>query len=469
MNRYKKLFSNTVILSVGTLGSKLLVFLLMPLYTAWMTTAQYGAAEVITSIANFLIPVACVGVSTGIFRFAAGKDADHKEVFSSSVILLFAGLGIFLLLSPLLLLIDYCRPYLWLIVGYVFFADIQAVCAQYLRAIDRTTLFAGQGIFNTVVTILFNILFLSCLHWGVYGYILSVILGNVLTTGFLLLRAKLWREFSFSSVRKETVWELLRFSLPMIPTTVCWLITDLSDRSMVTAFCGEDINGIYSAAYKIPTIVNLTAGIFLQAWQFSAVAESEDRETCSRFYERVFSGFLSLVMIGSALLILLSRFLSALLLRNAFFEAWRYMPTLLCAAAVEALVSFLASVYLVQKKTMHSFLTALVGAGGNIVLNLLLIPRMGALGAAVATLASYAVVLLLRLWDVPRLLPFGTCRLRMFCSILLLFAAAFVMTADVPGRGILCALLAAVTVAVNAPALLRGCRGLLSFRKGRQK
>ncbi|MBQ4273540.1 MAG: oligosaccharide flippase family protein, partial [Clostridia bacterium] len=223
MNRYQKLASNTVILAIGTFGSKLLVFLLMPLYTAWLTTAEYGAAEMITGIANFLIPIACVGVSTGIFRFAAEREADQKRVFSSSVALLGLGLGGFLLLSPLLLLIPYCKPYVWLVVLYVFFADLQAVCAQYLRAIDRTTLFAGQGILNTALTIACNVLFLFVFEMGVEGYVLSVIVGNLLTTAFIVLRAKLWRVFSIQNIDRRLMKDLLRFSLPMIPTTLCWL------------------------------------------------------------------------------------------------------------------------------------------------------------------------------------------------------------------------------------------------------
>ena len=207
MNKYKKLASNTVILGIGTFGSKLLVFLLMPLYTAWLTTAEYGAAEMISGIANFLIPIACVGVSTGIFRFAAEREADQTKVFSSSVALLGLGLGGFLLLSPLLFLIPYCRPYVWLVVLYVFFADLQAVCAQYLRAIDRTTLFAGQGILNTALTILCNVLFLFVLKMGVEGYILSVIVGNLLTTVFIVWRAKLWKVFSFGNIDRRLMKE----------------------------------------------------------------------------------------------------------------------------------------------------------------------------------------------------------------------------------------------------------------------
>ena len=96
MNRYKKLFSDTVILGLGTFGSKLLVFLLMPLYTAYLSTSQYGTAELITSTANLLIPLACVGITNGIFRFAAEHNSDKQAVFSSSLALLGIGTAIFL-------------------------------------------------------------------------------------------------------------------------------------------------------------------------------------------------------------------------------------------------------------------------------------------------------------------------------------------------------------------------------------
>ena len=464
MNKYKKLASNTIILGIGTFGSKLLVFLLMPLYTAWLTTAEYGAAEMIAGIANFLIPIACVGVSTGIFRFAAEREANQAKVFSSSIALLGIGLGGFLILSPILFLIPYCRPYVWLVVLYVFFADLQAVCAQYLRAIDRTALFAGQGILNTALTVACNVLFLFVFKLGVVGYVLSVIVGNLLTTVFMICCAKLWRVFSLGGIDRVLMKDMLRFSLPMIPTTLCWLITDLSDRAMVTYFWGESINGVYAAAFKIPTIVSLVAGIFLQAWQFSAVNEEKDEEACSNFYASVWQAFLSVIMIGGAGLILFSRFLAKLLLNVTFFEAWKYMPTLLCAAALEALVSFLASVYLVRKKSSHSFFTALAGALSNILLNLWLIPIVGALGAAIASLASYAIVLVLRLIDAPRIIPFKLCLPRLCISTALLFGAAAVMTLDVTGRIWLTLLCVVAICAINAPALLRGLRAIVAKR-----
>lgn len=465
MSRYKKLLSDTVILGLGTFGSKLLVFLLMPLYTAWLSTAEYSTAELISSTANLLIPLACIGISNGIFRFAAERESDKTSVFSSCIALLGIGLVAFCIFSPLLGLIEYFSNYVWLIVAYVFFADVQSVCAQYVRAIDRTRLFAVQGILNTGLTILFNILFLAAFDMGVTGYVLSVVIGNILTSVYLIVAAKLWRVFRFSAIDKHLMGELLRFSLPMIPTTVCWLITDLSDRYMVTYFWGSEVNGVYSAAYKIPTIVNLISGIFMQAWQFSAVAESSDEIGCKHFYSEVFRGFLSVIFIGTAGLIFLSRLLADLLLNAAYFEAWRYMPVLLCAAAMEALVSFLATVYMVRKKSMHSFLTALIGTTLNLVLNFLFIPGYGALGAAVATMLSYATVLVVRMLDTQRIIPFRLCLPRLIISTLLLIASAAVMTLAPVGRIWWTLLLTCLVVGINLPALWKSFRRLLLQRK----
>ncbi len=461
MNRSRKLLSNTGIIGVGTIASKLLVFLLMPLYTTWLSTGEFGAAEVITSLSNFLIPLAAVGVSTGIFRFAAEKEADKAAVFSSSIALLCMGLGGFLVLSPLLLLIDYCREYVWLVVLYVFFADLQAVVSQYLRAIDRMGLFAGQGILNTVLTVLFNVVFLFFFDMGVTGYVLSVVIGNALTAVFIVWRAQLWRVFRVSKIQKGMMWELLRFSLPLIPTTVCWLITDLSDRAMVTYFWSEELTGIYSAAYKIPTLVNLVSGVFLQAWQFSAIFESHDTKECSRFYSGVFSCFIAVITVGCGGLILLSRHFTALLLNPSYWGAMAYMPVLLCAVAAEAIVSFLASVYLVQKKSNHSFYTALVGALSNIAMNLVLIPLIGPLGAAIATCVSYLLVMAVRLFDVKRLLPFRLYPVRLCVSLLLLIGSAVVMTLELPLMYLWVSLSTLLIFAINARSLLAGVRAIL--------
>lgn len=458
MNRYKKLFSDTGILAIGTFASKLLVFLLMPVYTAVLAPEAFSTAELISGTSNLLIPVVCLGITNGIFRFAAEKETDREAVFSSSLVLLFCGLLGFVALSPLLGLITYLDSYVWLVVAYVFFANLQAIMAQYIRAIDRTKLFALQGILNTVLTILFNLLFLLVFKMGVTGYVLSVVAGNFVTTVFLILVGKLYRVFHWRKVKRSLLGELLRFSLPLVPTTVCWMITNLSDRYMVTYFCGGEANGIYSAAYKIPTIVTLLSGIFMQAWQFSAIAAEEDPAESKRFFNKVFSSFTALASICSGGLILLSGFLTKLLLASPYHDAWYYMPTLLCAAAFEAMVSFLATVYLVKKKPSHSLVTALSGAILNVILNLVLIPKFGPLGAAFATMLAYGFVLILRMIDAPRMMGFSTSPIQLLLCTLLLFGEAWLMTTDLTLKPLFAGLVLIGLILVNVKPLLSVAR-----------
>ncbi|MBR7098626.1 MAG: oligosaccharide flippase family protein, partial [Clostridia bacterium] len=138
--KYKKLFSDTVILAMGTFGSKLLVFLLMPFYTALLSPTQYSAAELITGTANLIMPFACMGITTGIFRFAAERGSDQRVVFSSGLALLGGGLGALLCIGLPFCFVGAWKTEVALILAYILFADVQAVCAQYVRAIDRTRL-----------------------------------------------------------------------------------------------------------------------------------------------------------------------------------------------------------------------------------------------------------------------------------------------------------------------------------------
>ena len=114
---------------IGTFASKALVLLLMPLYTACLLPGQFNTAELISQTANLLIPLACLGITDGLFRFALDSRADKPTVLKTGVGVLAAASAGFLLLSPLLLLIDYFIGYVWLIVLYVLAANFHAASA----------------------------------------------------------------------------------------------------------------------------------------------------------------------------------------------------------------------------------------------------------------------------------------------------------------------------------------------------
>ena len=430
MNKYKKLVSNTLIFAAGTFISKVLVILLMPLYTSILSTEQYGVSDLLTQTAKLIIPLACVGVCEGIFRFAIDAE-DKKGVFSTTLCVIFAGSALTLALSPLLSLIGSFEGYVWLIPAYVICANLHSACAQYVRARGDTVTFAVQGIGNTALAIIYNILFLVVFDMGVVGYVLSVILADLTVTLGLFISAKLWRDFSVRAFDKKHLGELLRFSIPYIPTTMLWLVTSASDRFVVTYYCGEAANGLYSAAHKIPTLLTLVCGVFIEAWQISAVSDSGEKKDIEDFFAKVYSNYLSIMVAGAAFIILGSKIFTRILLADSYYFSWEYIPILSLATMFSALVSFMGSVYFLEKKSVSSMLTALSGALINVVLNFVMVPSHGAMGAALATMISYAAVYVIRVVDTKQYVRFKTHGLRLALNTALLFAEALVLLSGV--------------------------------------
>ncbi len=428
------MLSNTAILGAGTFLSKVLVLLLMPFYTSILSTSEFGTADLISQTANLLIPLAAVGICDGIFRFTLDSSADgegKKRILSTGLAVLLAGSVAIAIVVQVLRLFDALSSYLLLIVLYVIAANLHAAFAGYIRALGRTTLFAAQGIANTALTILLNILFLVVFEMGSVGYVLSVVIADFTMAILLFVVARLDRDISPRFVDRETAKAMLKFSIPYIPTTVMWLITSVSDRYVVTAFCGEAENGLYAAAYKLPTLLTLVSGVFVEAWHFSTVKDAEDDEKAD-FFGTVYVNFMSVMFMGGAVLVAFSKIFTRILLADAYYSSWRFVPILVIATVFSTLVSFLGSVYFLKKKSTLSMVTAMAGAVINVILNFVMIPSHGAMGAAVATAISYLAVFLIRSYDTSFYLKFRQRPLRVLINGVVLLIQIAVMIGEIP-------------------------------------
>ena len=467
-NKYKTLLSNTMLISLGTFGSKLLVFFMVRFYTGYLTTGDYGTADLITQSANLLLSVISMGITDGVFRFAINHVKHRKRIFSIGLYTITLGGLLLFGILPLLGLVPKMnlKPYLWLIGLYIMAACYHTLCAQFIRAEGKTALFAVQGMINTLLVILLNILFLAVLHMGITGYVLSIVLADVFCALMLFIREKLWRQLMLNP--GWAYWkEMLLYSIPMIPATVFWWITSVSDRYMVTGFISESANGIYAVSYKLPTILTLVSGIFMEAWQFSAVSESVgDRREHTRFFSRVWCAFQAVMFLAAGAITALAKPAVHVLAAPSYFEAWKYVPVLSAAMVFSSLVSFLGSVYMVEKNSMRTFLTAMVGAVLNIILNLILIPGpLGIQGAAIATCASYLVVFLIRAADVRRFIPFRLYTLGIIENCVILTVQILFMVLELPGWVAVQIIGLAVMLWLNRTPLLSTFNRVLSMRK----
>lgn len=432
-HKYKTLLSNTFLISLGTFGSKLLTFVMVRFYTGVLTPADYGTADLIMQTANLLLPLVSLGITNGVFRFALDRKEQRRSIFTIGFYTILVGSLILLAALPLLSNSESLREYTLLIGVYTLASCLHSLCAQYIRAEGKTALFAVQGIINTALVIGFNITFLLVFRMGVFGYVMSVVAADGICTLFLVLREKLWK--LWLPKPEGQLWNaMLRYSIPLIPATIFWWITSVSDRYMVAYFLGTDANGLYAVACKIPTVLTLLSTIFMEAWQFSAIQEATgDREVHIRFYSQVWSAFLAVMVMAGSVIIVLCRLEIRMLSTQQYYEAWKYIPTLSMAMVFSAFSSFMGSVYVVTEKSRLSLWTALWSALANIFLNSLLIPRIGIQGAAIATLASYVLCFAIRAVTSRRLIPFTLFTPRLIGSGLLLAIQSLLCFTANPG------------------------------------
>ncbi|MBR2335634.1 MAG: polysaccharide biosynthesis C-terminal domain-containing protein [Clostridia bacterium] len=423
-----KLLSNTLIFTVGKFVSKLIVIFMLPFYTSYLSSAEYSTSDLITNLCNLIIPLACLGVSEGIFRNAADKSVDKESFFTNGAMLMIFGSAGFLALSPLLNFFDYFDAYIWLIILYVIASNMHSVCSQYVCAIGRTKLFAGQGVLNTALTVVLNIIFLVGFNMGIIGYVLSIVLADFLTTVFVFLVAKLYRAFIPSKISRAVMKDLLRFCLPLVPSTIFWWITGVSDRYLVAAMVSDEENGLYAAAYKIPTLLTYVVTIFNDAWKLSAVSESEDRSKCAEFYTQVYKYYIAIMFVGGGALAVCSQLFAKILFADSYFAAWVFIPVLSAATVFTALDTFLGSVYFTVKRTQVSLWTSLLGAIVNVALNLVMIPEWGAMGASIATFISYFAVYIVRAATMGRFMRFNLYHVRLAINTVLIGVIATVMS-----------------------------------------
>lgn len=465
-NKYKTLLSNTCLISIGTFGSKLMAFLMVRFYTGILSPSDYGTADLIIQTANLLAPLVSMGIVESVFRFALNDPLGRKKVFSAGIFTISAGALLLIMALPALSALPDMGNLVWLIAIYTTFSCYHSLCAQFVRAQGKTALFAGQGVLNTALVISLNILFLAVFQWGITGYVLAIALADILCSLYLICKEQLWEQMTLHP-GKRTFSRMLRYSIPLIPATVFWWITSVSDRYMITAFLGSNANGLYAVACKIPTLLTLVSGVFLQAWVFSAVLEAgRSRREQAAFYSQVWGAFMAVMFLACSMVIACSRWELKLLSAPEYYQAWRYIPVLSGAMVFSSFVTFMGSVYVVKKKTILSLWTAMAGAMINLLLNGVLIPNgLGVQGGAIATFVSYLTVFLLRAKSVGKLMPFRLYKGRVLLNCMILCLQSLFVWKAFPSWKEVQAVCMLLLLAVNGKALWAVIRNLYLLRR----
>ncbi len=428
-DRKENLIKNTALFALGNLGSKLLQVVLVPYYTRVMTSEEFGTTDILQAVVALLMPIFSFTIYEGVFRYAMEQDFDRKSVFSTGVLI--SGLGALVLCLVGAVCSIFLSPiYVWLVVANTVAVIFRSLLSQYTRAINRIGLFTADNLLITVFVLMLNFFFITELQWGIEGYILGYTLANVLSCVLLAICLGHDRKVSVKSLDGFLMQEMLLFSAPLIPNAICWWISSFADRIIITTQLGGAANGLYAAAHKIPSLLTVLVTVFFQAWQISANEEFKKKDI-SIFYTEIHDQIFASVALISSALILLCRPITDVFLGASYESAWLYMPVLLVAMTFFSFAQFLGSIYSANKHTGMALVTNFVAVVVNLLLNIVLVPKVGVLGAGIATAISYFVLWMIRVKDTRKIVEIRYRKLPMTLAVLILIGQTVLMSLEV--------------------------------------
>lgn len=395
------LLGNIGFLTISNLATKLISFLLVPLYTSILTTDEFGVYDLITSSVALCIPVITLCIREGILRFSLDDDVDKKAILFSALKIFLIGytvLTFIMIVNHVYMFNEIFDQHRYSFLGLYCVNALVSLLSYFARGLNCVKIISIGNVIALTISISLNVVFLVYFKWGLAGYFAATIIGQLVLVLYLIFALKIWKYISLSSYDKKLEKDMLKYSIPMIANTVAWWLNTSADKYALTFMCGVGINGLYAVAHKIPSLVATFQNIFSQAWSISAVKDM-DASDSSGFYSKtyqIYNIFLILITSGS---IVFDKLISSLLLANNFYNAWKFAPLLMISALFSGLCGFLNGILAALKKTDVISKIATFAAVINIVFNIIFIKMFGPLGAPLSTVMGFMIMWILTLFN----------------------------------------------------------------------
>lgn len=387
------LFGNISLLTIATFLPKALMFFMLPLYTRYLGTDDYGTADLINTTVSLLLPIFTLQVQDAVLRFAIKKDYRMQDIFTVAFRISFigglilagalAGAKTFKLLS-----VDNGIA-IFLCINY-FTGSLNNISAYFLRGIDKVQVITVGSIFDAVFTVICNLLFLIVFRWGLYGYLIANSIGAIVRLIYYFAKAKLYTYIKRRISNEYITREMVKISIPMIFSALAWWVNNASDKYFLKYYCNLSVVGIYAVASKIPSVLASFGDVIAKAYSISAIKEFDKNDADGFLGESYETISFAMIAICSALMIG-NVFLAKILFAKDFYEAWIYVPPLLMSVMINQFSESCTNIILAIGKTTLISYGAVAGAIINTICNFGFIHYWGGYGAAIATVIGFFV------------------------------------------------------------------------------
>ena len=397
MNRERKLFKNTIIISIGKICTQFVSFLLLPLYTGYLSTTEYGIVDLVNTLVTLLMPIVSFQLYQGVFRElidSRNNEENKGKIISTGTTLTTMQCIIFLILflvfSPFI-----NNDYKLLLVVNLIICIYLTLFQQIARGFGDNTRYSIGCVIASLCTIVLNVFFIVGLHLGATGMLLGTMLGQLIGIIYFICSLKLIRYIGFNkydvSIRKK----LLKYSIPLIPNAISWWLISASDAMIVSLMLGVDMNGVLAASLKFSTILTVLYGMFDMAWIESISANINDKDI-DVYFNKTMNIILKLFLSLCIGIIACMPFVFPIMINSAYSAGYVLIPFTILSALFNVIQGMVIVVFAAKKNTGFVSITSGLAAIINIAIDILLIKFIGLYAAVISTLIAYIVIAITR-------------------------------------------------------------------------
>lgn len=399
MKRNDELLNNTIVIAIGNFTTKLLAFLLVPFYTLWLSPEDYGTFDLLITYISFFIPFVTFQLEQAIFRYCAENKKKSKEVYINALHIILLNMVI---CNFIIFFIMKRNNYILSFLLYFNTYTLYMCSSEYLRGIGKLKKYSLINIIVSICIVILNIILVYYLKLQVSGMLFSYGIAYFVGEILILFNESLIDKDFFKLKNKNIKAEMIKYSLPLIPNSISWWITNVSDRTIINIVLGSFYNGIYAVVCKIPMVVNLLFSVFNLSWQQTAINSLND-ENKNEYYNWLYRKLIKFLYTSGFCILVLSEFIFRFIFSQEYYQGVKQIPFLLNGIIFLSLAQFLTGILLANKETKKVGKSTIIAAIVNLIVNISMIKIIGLYAASISTLVSYIVMFAGRLLNLREL------------------------------------------------------------------
>lgn len=404
MKNTNQLIKNTTIYALGDIVPRLLSFISFPILTNYLTPADYGVVNYVNTLTTFLLVCCflCTNTYYLVFFYRCENETAQKKLLGNLSCFIIGFNILFVLFSFLFgeYLFGYLESnipfYPYIIIGVLtnFFSIFSILPSALYRLLEKPLFLTFLNISRGVITLILTIVLVVYYNYSALGVLYATLIVNIIYAALFLYSTSkyiIWN-FNFYQIK-----EILIFSLPLVPGSLAYYITTISDRVLIDRYLNLNDLGIYSTAATLALILNIFSYGAYKAFE-PFIFKSWGSVDFLGVFEKMRNAFIYVLLLGGLSLSLFSKEFFQIMSGVKFHEAYFYVPMIIIGVYCSSVKMLYGTVVTAKGKTKINSLISIIGAVISIVLNVSLLPKFGLISAALVSSLALTTECLILIW-----------------------------------------------------------------------